>query len=231
MLKLIKYINNKMSEVSNGIILAVSTGIFCTIILLIILYRYTFDKSYNKSTRYFVMTRYHNRNEAAKILHQLNVFTMRLLDRMLEHYKDNPKSMKLVDNLVNKYDPDYLEENDPTFTVGHKTFTLNFQRIAICLRKRSGEFYDMNTLQFVMMHELSHIAALEKNHDDYFWLVFKFILHSAVELVGYTPINYAQYPFEYCNINVSHNPYFGEYDISHYLAALPGDATRHDSNH
>ena len=225
-----------MSSVSNPMILAISVSIFCFMILMIALYRFTFEKSYNKKTRYYVMLRYKDREEAANILHQLNIFTMKLLDRMSEHYKHNESSMKLINNMIHKYDPDYLEENDPTFTVGHKTFTLNFQKISICLRKKSGEFYDMNTLQFVMMHELSHIAALEKEHNDYFWLIFKFILHSAT-MVGYTPINYALYPFDYCGINVSHNPYFSEYDISNYLSLLPsntaghhGDDGAHDNN-
>lgn len=230
MLKLIKYNYNKMSNISNVEILAIGTGIFCSILLLLIIYRYTFDKSYNKPTKYYVMSRYNNKNEAANILHNLNIFTMKLLDKMNDYYKNNPTSMKLIHNLITKYDPDYLEENDPTFTVGHKTFTLNFQRISICLRKKSGEFYDMNTLQFVMMHELSHIAALEKNHDDYFWLVFKFILQSAANLVEYVPVDYSQYPFVYCGISVSHNPYYSEYNISNYLSLLASNTTGHDSN-
>jgi len=215
-----------MSNISNGEIFVIGVGIFCTIILLLVLYRYTFDKSYNKTTKYYVVTRHPNRYEAANILHNLNIFSMKLLDKMYTKYQNNPKAMEFVNNLINKYDPDYLEENDPTFTVGHKTFTLNFQRISICLRKKNGEFYDMNTLQFVMMHELSHIAALEKNHDDRFWMVFKFILRSAEELVGYVPVQYEQYPFVYCGITVSHNPYFSEYDLTPFTI----NTARHDSN-
>ncbi len=202
------------------LIILTGTTLFCVILLLLVLYRYTFDKSYNRELGYYVVAKYKDKSKAAKILHQLNIFTITLLEKMKIHYKNNRDTSQIVDNLVNKYDPDYLEENDPIYTIGHKTFTLNFQRIAICLRKKDGTFYDMNTLQFVMMHELSHIAAIEKEHNDYFWLIFKVILQSATQLVGYTPVDYSLNPITYCGISVSHNPYFGEYDISKYLTSV-----------
>lgn len=209
-----------MSTQTDALIILIGSTIFCVIILLLIIYRYTFDKSYNKESGYYVMTRYSNKNEASKILHYLNVYSISLLEKMHEKYRQNKESMKLISNLVNNYDPDYLEENDPLFTFGHKAFTFKFQRIAICLRQNNGEFYDIETLKFVMMHELSHIATLEKNHNDFFWTIFKFILHAAAELVGYNPINYEFQPISYCGITVSHNPYYGEYDISKYLSVI-----------
>ena len=198
-------------------VLAIIVGLvmFFVIILLILIYRYTFDK--NKQIGYYVVTKYSNSRDAAKILHNLNVFSITLLDKMKHKYKNNSISMEIINNLTNKYNPDHFEENDPVYTIGHKTFTLNFQRIAICLRKKNGQFYDLNTLQFVMMHELSHIATLEKEHNDYFWLIFKYILTCAQNLMGYNPVDYSHSPINYCGINVSYNPYYAHYDIDKYL--------------
>lgn len=204
-----------MLVVNDLLIIISGTTMFCVILLLLVLYRYTFDKK--REMGYFVVTKYGDKAEAARLLHKLNVFSMTLLEKMRDAYKYNPNTSQLVNNLIHKYDPDYFEENDPVYTIGHKTFTLNFQRIAICLRQRNGKFYDYNTLQFVMLHELSHIAALEKEHNDSFWLIFKILLIAANKLVGYQPVDYSVQPIIYCGIEVSHNPYYSEYDVAEYI--------------
>lgn len=186
-------------------------------ILAITAYYYTFDKSYNKITGYYVVAKYEDKDQAAQILQKLNDFGLNLMDQMQKKYKNNANSMVLIDRLLNKYDPDKLEENDPIFEFKHKAYTLNFEKIAICLRKKNGEFYDYNTLQFVFLHELSHIASLDREHSDHFWTVFKFILYCAVQLTDYVPVDYSTSPINYCGIDVSHNPYYSDLNIEKYL--------------
>ena len=40
---------------------------------------------------------------------------------------------------------------------------------------------ELNTLVFVGIHELSHIASVTKGHGDEFWDNFKFLLENAVK--------------------------------------------------
>lgn len=195
-------------------LLLVGTLSFLSIILLLIVYRYTFDKTYDREYGFYVVTKYKDKKRAAEILQELNVFGIKLIERMHRTKYRNPNARALIDRLMNNYDPDFLEENDPIFTPGHKAVTMNFKRISICLRKNNGKFYDMNTLLFVFLHELSHVASVEKEHSDKFWLVFKFLLVCAVELMDYKPVDYSQSPINYCGIDVFHNPFFKDYDIT-----------------
>ena len=120
--------------------------------------------------------------------------------------------------ILQNYNPDLLEENDPILTPGDKTFTLNFKRIAICLRMKNWRFYDMNTLMFVFLHEIAHTGTHPRflthngrrdNHPPMFWRVFKFILSNAVEYGIIVPIEYNEKNYvTYCDIDIQNNPLF-----------------------
>ena len=213
------------------LIIIIGVLLFVVIVLLLILHRNTFDKSYNKCLGYYVMAKYDNKQEAAKILHTLNIFGIKLIDEMHKKYNNNVDAMKIINRLINNYDPDKLQENDPIYTFGHKAYTLNFRKIAICLRKTDGKFYDLDVLKFVFLHELSHIGSIEKEHNIQFWTIFKYVLTCATSLVEYKQTNYSQYPMNYCGIQVSHNPYFEEYDISNLLTSfIPNSSGKNGYN-
>ena len=72
----------------------------------------------------------------------------------------------------------------------------------------NSELIDENTLTFVALHELSHIATKSIGHTTEFWENFKFILKEAVKLGHYEPINYKEKPKEYCGMNITDNPYY-----------------------
>lgn len=182
------------------------------IIFILIVYKYTFAK--RRNTGYVVVTKYEDKDKAAMRLQQLNNFGIELIDQMHKKYKNNPDAMKIIDRLLHKYDPDQLEENDPVFEFKHKAYTFNFRKIAMCLRKINGEFYDYNTLQFVFLHELAHIGSLEKEHTDDFWTIFKYLLVNAANFNDYAPVDYSTAPINYCGIEVSHNPYYSDLNIA-----------------
>lgn len=127
------------------------------------------------------------------------------------------EALKLI---LQNYNPDLLVENDPLFTFGDKTYTLNFKRIAICIRKNDWSFYDFNTLMFVFLHEIAHtgthprylvVNGRRDNHPPMFWRVFKFLLREAVELGYIVPIHYsAENYVTYCGIPIQNNPLFDE---------------------
>jgi len=122
--------------------------------------------------------------------------------------------------ILKNYNPDLLVENDPMFTFGDKTYTLNFKRIAICIRKNDWSFYDFNTLMFVFLHEIAHtgthprfltVDGRRDNHPPMFWRVFKFLLKEAVGFGYIVPIQYSGNNFvKYCGIAIQNNPLFDE---------------------
>lgn len=134
--------------------------------------------------------------------------------------KETDKCEECISLILQNYNPDLLVENDPLFTFGDKTYTLNFKRIAICIRHKNWSFYDFNTLMFVFLHELAHTGTHPKylinngrrdNHPPMFWRVFKFILREAVEFGVIVPIRYStENSVDYCGIPIQNNPLFDD---------------------
>ena len=67
---------------------------------------------------------------------------------------------------------------------------------------------DENTLTFVAIHELSHIASESIGHNDEFWKNFKFLLEYAEKIKIYKPIDYKKNPKNYCGMRITDNPYY-----------------------
>jgi len=77
-------------------------------------------------------------------------------------------------------------------------------------KKKNGEggLIDSNTLMFVAIHELSHIATQSIGHTKEFWENFKFLLKESEKINIYNPIDYKKKPEEYCGISIKDNPYY-----------------------
>lgn len=113
--------------------------------------------------------------------------------------------------LLRGFNPDNLVENEPTGGVDTSYVEDKGRVFAMCLREReSGKFklHDMHLLQFVMLHEMAHIACESYGHGQEFWRTFKFILTEAHDAGLYTPINYAKSPVVYCSLHVDYNPFY-----------------------
>lgn len=200
-----------MDKKVNYGVLIVAILVVVLMFLSIILYAVAFNKTKDRYTQLYVVARFRDDRKAAMILYNLNAFGFKLFERMSKKYT-KPMARTVIDRMMTKYDPDMLEENDPVNPFEHKTYTTNFKTITICIRKKDGKFYDFHTLQFVFMHELAHIASLEREHGDTFWRIFKFILLGSAGI--YSPADYSKRPIEYCGIPVNHSPYYENYDVS-----------------
>lgn len=91
------------------------------------------------------------------------------------------------------------------------TYTINKgELMAICLRKKNDtkDFYNMDLLLFVIIHELAHVMTVSEGHSQEFMANFKFILHEATRCGLYQPVDYSRNKLDYCGVMVSHNPYF-----------------------
>ena len=74
--------------------------------------------------------------------------------------------------------------------------------------ENGSKLIDINTLSFVSLHELSHIATESIGHNQDFWQNFKWILQNAKEAGIYSPVDYKKYPQEYCGMTINDNPYY-----------------------
>jgi hypothetical protein len=119
-----------------------------------------------------------------------------------------------VTQLMNNYDSDKVYEISPLNKEGNTSYTEDKARLVLCLREKEKnlngehELHDINTIMFVVLHELSHMMNKEWGHPEGFWVLFKFMLLNAVEADVYQPVNYSLYPIRYCGLLLTYNPIF-----------------------
>lgn len=72
--------------------------------------------------------------------------------------------------------------------IGDSAYTENKETITLCLQNPStGEFYDMNTLMYVLLHELAHVNSTTIGHKGEFPRKFADLLAKAARVGIYDP--------------------------------------------
>ena len=125
------------------------------------------------------------------------------------HMKKTYPDRKNVQRLVSNFNPKKIYETLPTSS--YTAYSENKgEKLAFCTTttKEGNKLIDENTLTFVAIHELSHLATKTVGHTDEFWNNFKFLLKEAKKENIYNPIDYKKNPQPYCGMTISDNPYF-----------------------
>lgn len=206
--------------------------IIVIVIIVYVCYRFssftTFRKTVCNSADnrcYKVVSGYDNPDKASAALGRSNNFSTALIAHLNRKYMTSEMAEKAktdvflahkidaIKRLTKHYNPDNIIENAPIGGVNTSYVENKGETFAVCLReKESGKnrLHDDEILQFVTMHELSHLAVPEGDHSNRFWAVFKFLLAEAKEAGLHQPRNYAENPQSYCSLNVSYSPYYNE---------------------
>jgi len=142
---------------------------------------------------------------AADKLANVSVKLKQLVKHVGKKYPDRENCKRLV----SKFNPKKIYETLPTSE--YTAYSQNKgEKLAFCLntKKNGGKLIDLNTLTFVAIHELSHIASKSIGHNEEFWNNFKFLLEEA-EIIGvYKPEDYKEDPKNYCGMKITDNPYY-----------------------
>lgn len=119
---------------------------------------------------------------------------------------------RAIMRLAMMYKPNSLYETYPLNDLGDTSYTINTgELLSFCIRKWDNDmqkfmFHDRNTLIYVTVHELAHVAANEVAHPMRFWSAFKWLLKEAVNMGEYEPVDYRKYPVIYCkNLAIKSN--------------------------
>ena len=133
------------------------------------------------------------------------------LEKLVEHVKTNFQQEERVKRLVKNFNPNKIKEILPTSE--YTAYSENKgEKIAFCLSKKDkkdlNHMIDENTLTFVALHEMSHLATKSIGHKDEFWENFKFLIEQANIINIYTPVDYEKQSEEYCGMTIEDNPYF-----------------------
>lgn len=114
-------------------------------------------------------------------------------DQINEHFNDrDPKlnelknKLEILINQPNKNWTGHLEGlnnrnilNEIKLYVGSKSYTINKSRIYMCLKNSNEQYYDDNSLMFVLLHEISHVICKSIGHTDEFHKIFDELLVEA----------------------------------------------------
>lgn len=132
------------------------------------------------------------------------------LKRFVKYLVKKHPNNEIIETLKFNFNPKKIVETLPTSE--HTAYSENKgEKMAFCLNKTrntNSKLIDRNTLMFVALHELTHLATTEVGHTPQYWKNFKFLLENAVEFKIYDPINYKQHPKKYCGMKITDNPYY-----------------------
>ncbi len=129
---------------------------------------------------------------------------------LVEHCKNNFNSEERIKRLTEGFNPKKITETLPTSEFSAYSENKG-EKIAFCLdteKNNKGKLIDLNTLTFVAIHELSHVATKSVGHTPEFWANFKFLLEEAEKINIYKPVDYSKNPKKYCGMEINDNPYF-----------------------
>ena len=132
------------------------------------------------------------------------------MKKIIKHCNSKYKNENNVKRLVKGYNPKKIYEILPTSK--YTAYSENKgEKLAFCLdtEKTKGKLIDLNTLTFVALHELAHVATLSVGHTEEFWNNFKFLLQESKKIGIYDPVNYKKKPIRYCGMTIDDNPYYG----------------------
>jgi hypothetical protein len=133
------------------------------------------------------------------------------LTKLRDHYQSEPAlaADPPVSRFLARFTSESFVEND--MASNDTSYSENKgQKIVVCLRDKTKApeypLIEENTVMFVMLHEMAHLMTETIGHTQEFWNNFKRILHDAVKLNIYTPVNYAQKPTPYCGMIITSSP-------------------------
>jgi len=196
-----------MNEVSKVIVFLVFV-VFFSIIILIIMENNDYFLQYRtailNNKQYGIQEKFNKSNDALELLAKLHDNMESFVNDLHNKYPNDDRAIRLIKGFKDTKIEEAPDDDGSSFTIDKG------EMMGLCLRKKQGErdFHDYNTLLFVIIHELAHVASVSEGHNEEFVKNFKFLLTEAKLLNYYEPVNYQISPITYCGIQVTNNPYF-----------------------
>jgi len=145
-------------------------------------------------------------NDAADLLANTTEKCKKIVEYVYAKFPEDERAQRLKKG----FNPKQIMETLPTSE--HTAYSENKgEKIAFCLNVKkhdNSNLIDPETLLFVAIHELSHVATKTIGHKPDFWENFKFLLEQAKDAGIHDPVDYKEKPQEYCGMKIHDNPYF-----------------------
>lgn len=126
----------------------------------------------------------------------LGVLCAMIVMQIREDYAASDPKLNEIHDVLRQLDP---VANDLTLYSGDKSYTVNKEKMTLCLKEPGTErYYDDNTLRYVAIHELAHATnQSDVGHTPNFYKEFDRLLDIAAQKGLYDPN--IPIPDNYCN--------------------------------
>jgi len=162
----------------------------------------------NLDNKLYLVRESENKQKVADILSEINSRIIILL-RYLQTI-NNGELSEYIKTLIKKYPETILLENSSIIPdKNYTSFSINKgEQIVFCIQDPSNsKVYDINTLMYVALHEISHIACPDIGHTELFKKIFLYFIQQAIHIGIYNAVNYNINPTPYCGIIIRDNLY------------------------
>jgi hypothetical protein len=173
------------------------------IIYLVYLHNYNANLLKVKSTIdnsvYYVQDK-EDAQDAANLIAKIKDKLKSLIEHLSKQYPSDERTIRIKQN----YKENSLKEgvDDPNYT----SYSVNKgEQIILCLRNKD-KLMDLNTMMFVVLHEIGHLASESIGHTDEFWSNFKWILEESINIGIYVRQDFDSKPVEYCGMSITSSP-------------------------
>lgn len=138
--------------------------------------------------------------EAADLIAKIRQRLVILVDHLGKTYPGDERVKMLKQN----FRPEKLKEG--VDTPGYTSYSINKgEQIVLCLRTKD-KLVDINTMMFVVLHELAHLATKSIGHTEEFWTNFRWILEEAMNIGMYVKQDFKTENVEYCGMSITSSP-------------------------
>lgn len=155
--------------------------------------------------KYYMVRDLSDRTTAVIMLSTIKLNILKLTDYLVNNKNDKYKEYKSYIEQLNDriYSVSISESRESSSST---SYSVNKgEELVFCLRSKKvwNKFHNFNTIMYVALHEISHIACPEYGHGPLFKKIFGFITQIAIELKIYTLIDFNKLPEEYCGIYIT----------------------------
>ena len=189
---------------------------FLLIVLIIIIfvilyfiynYSYKYDnlvkiKSLIDDDYYWVRDK-NDKIKAANTLAHIKINMKKLVNYLQANQDKFPENLSYIKDLVSRTRKINIMETpqDEKYT----SYTINKgEKIVFCLRSKIlDNIQDMNTLMYVVIHEMGHVGCPEYGHTPLFKKIFKFLLQQSIIIGIYKSVDYRINPQNYCGMTIN----------------------------
>lgn len=152
---------------------------------------------------HLVRNDFHNMEEAANLMAHLKQNMSTLVEHLNQYHDDHHGVKNLNKRLYLDNMMEAPHEDDST------SYTINKgEEMHICMREKNKNkvLHDVNTMMFVILHEMAHIMSDSIGHNNEFRENFIFLLKNAAQIDLYKKINYQKEPQSYCGLKINTTP-------------------------